>query len=108
VSEASDARAEGFRELLDADGEELIFRSSVVCGVVNRGLAATALARGEMDYGERNDSVVEVYRCLIEPPPRAGEYFEDDVGDYHRIKVVRKTDITWRLDCEIDSPESNE
>lgn len=107
-SEATAARKEGFAELLRTNGEDLIIRNSVVRGIVNRGLAASAIARGEMEFGERTDTVAEWLICVMESPPRVGEYFEDEYGDHHRIKVVRRTDITWRLDCEPTSPESDE
>ena len=101
-------RLAGFKQLLAVDGEPVSFRDDRFCAVVDRGMDATLLNRGQLAFEDRNQTRVEFLLSVLELPPRVGEYFEDECGDHHRVKVVRRTDITWRCDCEMASPESDE
>lgn len=102
MSEAATLRKQGFKELLERDSEILEFRQCILCGIVDRGMDATALDRGQVDLGERNQTRVEVLCEDLDTPPRPGEQFTDEDDQFHRIKVVRRTDNTYRCDCELE------
>lgn len=102
-----------FSELLATSGESLILWNgnrvlATVTASVNRNLDARALDKGQVDFSERDKTHVELLRCKIERAPEVGQYFKDCQGEYHRIQVVRKTDITYRCDCEVAAPDQTE
>lgn len=106
-------RIAAFRASLDVSGKRLELVAgeqsvATVCALVNQGLDAVRLNKGDVDFGERNKTHVEFLRCDIAEDPKVGQHWKDDDGDYHRIQVLRKTDITWRCDCEVHGPDETE
>jgi len=116
MSEANkQARIEAFRENLTVDGEELILLNGLttvatVTGLVDRGFAKTKLAPHQVDYTERNSSVIEVLRVdleSVEDQIKIGLTWKDGDDHHHRIESVRRTDVVFRFECETD-PEDLE
>lgn len=102
MSEASAIRLQGFKELLASSGETVDFRTNPIKAIVNRGLAAAGLAMGEVNFSERDTTHIELLRTAVTPPPRVGEPFRDSEDRNHRIEKVTTTDITYKLDCQLE------
>lgn len=92
--------------MLDEDSETLEYRGGTIFAVVNRGLDAKALDAGQIDFSDRNKSHVELLQSAVSSAPRVGEHFIDGDGEFHRIQVLRRTDISYKCDCEVAGPDS--
>lgn len=101
MSQAREDRLAGILEAQQSDGETVTFRDADLTVTINRGLDAPAIEQGQVDFTERSKSHVEALISDVIPAPRVGEDFEDEDGMFHRIKVVRRTDLTYFCDCEI-------
>lgn len=98
-----------FRELLATSGEKVDLWNgnstiATVRAVIDRGMSASPLDRGDIQFDDRNITRIEFLRCDMNNAPKVGQSFKDCSSDFHRIQVVRKTELTWRCDCEV-SPE---
>lgn len=100
MSEASEMRLTGFKELLARDGETLEFRHGELEAIVNRGLNTAGVQKGEVNFLERDQTHIEFLKTAVSSVPRSGESLRDETGAYHRVKTVRRTDITYMLECE--------
>jgi hypothetical protein len=94
-----------FRETLATSGENIELSNgnrtlATVGAVVDRGMSAAPLDRGEINFDERNVTRIEFLKCDISIAPVVGQTFKDCCDNYHRIRVVRKTELTYRCDCE--------
>lgn len=110
MSLAAEDRLAAFQELLDASGETVVLKDGdrivgSYCAIVNRGLDARAIDKGALDFGPRDKTHIEFEKCKT-PTLKIGWHFEDEDGDLHRIQVIRKTDNTWKTDCETFYPLS--
>lgn len=96
------------------DGEVLLFREDErrrsnrgsLKGMVDRGLDAADLDKGQINFSERNKSKIEILRTDVDSAPEVGESFEDTDGFFHRIKIVRRTENTYRCECDVADPDA--
>ena len=103
-------RIQGFKELRDTNGETVEFRErerqrsnrTALKAIVNRDLQFPRLAKDQVHLDERNDTTIEVLRTDVDSAPKVGEFFEDTDGMFHRIKSVRRKDITYFCELKFD------
>lgn len=96
----SEAEA-AFGELLGVHGEPVEFRRAALTAIVEWNLTPQKLEMAQMVFTERNVTLVEFLKSAVTPPPKAGETFKDSGGAYHDIKVVQRTDLTYRCYCTV-------
>jgi len=105
MSNAATDRLDALEELLEEDGETLTFRSDSLTAIVDRNLEASPTRKGQVEFTERPLTRIELLRSDVTSAPEAGEVFEDAAGEFHRVETVRSTDLTYRCDCLLSSPE---
>lgn len=103
MSLASNLRARGFDRLLQSSGQDCSFRGKAVRAVVEYGsqqgrdlmeVATSLLATSEIEF--RKDAITGGM-------PNVGEVLTDEEGQKHRITLVRQSQFTWRVTCEVSS-----
>ncbi len=97
---AADA-LEGFNELLDAVGVDLMCN-----GELFRAVLSTAQPKPEpydLTPGDDQDVQVAAFASVFNTPPAIGDYFEDDSGARFRIKSRRQRpgQPIIRFTCEV-------
>lgn len=100
MSQSSTDRARAFAELLVVAGETMTIGAASPSAIVNRNLDPSKLFPGSLDFQDRNMSRVEFLASAVASAPRVGQSLADADGEFHRISIVQKTDITWVLFCK--------
>jgi len=105
MSAGAEDRLLGFNEQLDIDGESLTLLDGQkslfsVCGLVNRGLDALMVKKGNINFSEKNKSHIQFKICDATKEVKVGYHMKDSKSFVHRIKVLRRDDIVYMLDCE--------
>ncbi len=106
MSEASEARLEGFEALLEVDGESL----QLLDGTTDRGSFLAIVDRNpipgkteHIDFTERDVNKVEFLRTSPSVPPQVGWSFLDQDDRKMRIKNIVNTDFTFVCVCKLSS-----
>lgn len=99
------ARATGFAALLGVSGETLARGSNnPIQGIINRNVKEKHLPAemkdGKMNFKLDGLSVIEIAFGAV-AQPKSGDVYADTIGIYHRIQIVKSTDITWQCYCTV-------
>lgn len=83
----SNDHTEGFLELLDTSGVELIYKDAPIPALVSR--AGNDAQAYDIDPADCQQVTVSFLKAGVDPLPSIGNYFTDDEGGRYRISARR-------------------
>lgn len=102
MSLASNLRARGFDRLLQSSGQDCSFRGKAVRAVVEYG-SQQGRDMMEVSLALLSTSEIEFRKDAVQSAPVIGEVLTDEESQKHRITLIRQSQFTWRVMCEVSS-----